>query len=1141
MTPTDQRPGPQRMAKHPPRGPQPHQRPAMFSPLSLADALGLPAPTLEQQDVIAAPFGPALVVAGAGAGKTETMAARVVYLVANGFAAPDEVLGLTFTRKAAQQLAARIRQRLARLAGAAMIRHADPTGELRTTITTSEPEVSTYHAYAGRLLGEHGLRLPLEPSARLLSQTELWQIAYRVVCNWEGDQEIERSPAAITELVLTLAGELDEHLVSVEDAATAHHELQQLILTLPPGPRQRGAGPSAGLRQVLDAQYQRSLLLPMVVQLREQLRKEGALDFGSQMSLAAQLADRHPEVGAAERGRVRAVLLDEYQDTGHSQRVLLSALFGRDGHPDLTVTAVGDPIQSIYGWRGASANNLNRFVTDFPQPGGAPAPRLELLTSWRNPVRALDVANAVSAPVRQRGVPVSTLRPKPGAADGDVRLALLGDVAEERRWLADRIAAEYAAALDLGQAPPSTAVLVRRNSDSAPIAEELRDRGLPVEVVGLGGLLDTPEVRDLVAMLRLMADPMAGSAAMRVLTGARWRIGAADIAVLWRRANELAIMARRGLTGTVEDTATLNQALLDAIPGESAEQAGIGDAIADPGPADRYSPEGARRIAMLGAEVRALRRRMGQPLTELVADVERTLRLGMEAEARGGGIGREHLDAFADVVAGYTTHPAASLTGFLAFLAAAEKIEKGLAPGEVAVDPTRVQILTMHSAKGLEWQVVAVPHLVEGVFPSSTASSTWLRDPAQLPAHLRGDKAEPGGAEPGAEDGVPVLDLATVTHRKDLEDALDRHKEAFKTRGLEEERRLLYVALTRTEHALYLSGHHWSDTGEKPRGPSAFLTELKALVEAHCGESAVQWAPDPEPGDENPLTATPRTASWPVDPLGARRVQVAEGAALVRAQLRRLHLPPDDPAVEEDPDGWAADVVALLAERDRLAADLVQVPLPRHLSVSNMVALAEDPDELALRLRRPVPFAPNPLARRGTAFHAWLERRFGATRLLDLDELPGAADTGASSDADLDLLQRKFLQSAWADRAPHEVEVPFEASIGDTVVRGRIDAVFRDPDGGWTVVDWKTGKVPDAEHRRAVAMQLAAYRVAWAELVGARGQPVPLEKVRAAFHYVRHNVTVAPADLPGAAELREFLEKAGRAAAPDTPPGGAGQ
>ncbi|CAA9276275.1 MAG: ATP-dependent DNA helicase SCO5184, partial [uncultured Corynebacteriales bacterium] len=189
-----------------------------------------------------------------------------------------------------------------------------------------------------------------------------------------------------------------------------------------------------------------------------------------------------------------------------------------------------------------------------------------------------------------------------------------------------------------------------------------------------------------------------------------------------------------------------------------------------------------------------------------------------------------------------------------------------------------------------------------------------------------------------------------------------------------------------------------------------------------------------------------------------------------------------------------------------------------HLAVTDLVALARDPLALARRVRRPVPTRPAPLARRGTAFHAWLEERYGGERLLDLDELPGAADEGAAPDGDLALLQERFLASAWAERAPEEVEVAFETVLGGVVVRGRIDAVFADPDGGWTVVDWKTGDPP--RDPSAASVQLAAYRLAWAELSG-----TPVGLVRAAFHYVRADRTVAPVDLLDAAGLHALVER----------------
>lgn len=1089
----------------------------LVSPAQIAEALGQFPPTAEQSAVISAPLEPVLVVAGAGAGKTETMAARVVWLVANGMVTPEQVLGLTFTRKAAQQLTTRIRQRLARLAGSALLRRIDPAGEIRDRLRAAEPEVGTYHSYAGRLLGEYGLLLPMEPSVRMLGETQLWQLAHRVVSSWDGELETDANPTTITEQVLALAGELGEHLVDPAQLEDAHVDLEHLLFTLPAGPRQR-AEPSKTLTGIIEKQERRVALLPLVRRLAEELRSEGALDPNSQMSFAAQLAQAHPEVGEAERRRFRAVMLDEYQDTGHAQRVLLSSLFGGPTS-SVALTAVGDPMQSIYGWRGASAANLPYFATDFPADA-VPARTLELLTSWRNPAEALQLANAIAEPLRHKGVTVSELRARPGVEPGNLRATLCDDVAAEREWLADHIAAQFAQARDAGRPAPTAAVLVRRNADSAPLAEVLRARGLPVEVVGLGGLLDEPEVRDVMSMLRLVADPLAGGAAMRVLTGARWRLGAADLAALARRTRELDSRGRADAGAAISDADDLHDALHSALPDDASDPAGLGDAIADPGPEDRYSEIGRQRIGELAKLLASLRERLGQPLTELVFEVERAVGVGLESLARrrgtaaAGGVGREHLDAFANIVADYASDPRATLTGLLSYLSAAESVEKGLTPGEVSVDPDRVQILTVHSAKGLEWEVVAVPHLVKGVFPSEGGSNSWLGDVTELPPQLRGDRVtEPGG------EGIPLLELEDVNNRKDLENAIDKHKKALAQRRLDEDRRLFYVAVTRTEQTLLLSGHHWPETG-KSRGPSPFLLEAREVLESGAGAGVVEhWADAPD-SDENPLAAQVRAEQWPADPLGARRPEVEEGAQLVLDALEESSsaVPEEIP----DPEGWGADVELLLAERESNRQRRYDVALPGSMSVSQVVALKADPDALAERLRRPVPYKPNPLARRGTAFHAWIERRFGATRLLDLDELPGASDAGAAPDADLEKLQAAFLASEWANRTPVEVETGFETIIGGVVLRGRMDAVFRDLDGGWTVIDWKTGAPPAGEQKSAVAMQLAVYRIAWAELSGS-----PLDKVRAAFHYVRGGRTVAPTHLPEGDELAALLASAG--------------
>ncbi|HZC09619.1 MAG TPA: ATP-dependent DNA helicase, partial [Mycobacterium sp.] len=892
-----------------------------------------------------------------------------------------------------------------------------------------------------------------------------------------------------------------------------HVELERLVHTLPAGRYQRDRGPSQWLLRMLATQAERAELVPLIDTLHRRMRAEKVMDFGAQMACAARLATAVPHVGEQLRARYRVVLLDEYQDTGYAQRILLSSLFGGGVDDELALTAVGDPIQSIYGWRGASATNLPRFTTDFPRPDGRPAPVLELRTSWRNPPRALHVANAVSADARRRSVAVRALRSRPDAAPGTVRCALLADVQAEREWVADHLHRRYQRAAGDGVAPPTAAVLVRRNADAAPMAAALRARGIPVEVVGLAGLLSVPEVADVVAMLRLVADPSAGAAAMRVLTGPRWRLAARDIAALWHRAVTLDGGQARRSGETAERIAE--------AAGPDADTAGLADAIADPGPAGDYSAAGYRRIAALAEELTMLRGHLGHPLPDLVAEVRRLL--GVDCEVRAalpaasGWAGTEQLDTFADVVGRYAeATTAASLGGLLAYLDAATVVENGLPPAQIVVAQNRVQVLTVHAAKGLEWQVVAVPHLSTGVFPSTAQPRTWLTDAADLPPLLRGDRASAG------VHGVPVLDTSDVTDRKQLSDKIFTHRRQLEQRRLDEERRLLYVAITRAEDTLLVSGHHWGATGIKPRGPSDFLNELKDIVDrsADAGEACgviEQWAPTPADGERNPLRDSVHEAMWPVDPLDGRGADVERGAALVAAAMSS-----DAPArpLDADTEGWAADVDALLNERARTARPPAQT-LPSQLSVSSLVDLAREPEHAVQRLMRRLPTRPDPHALLGSAFHEWVQRFYGAERLFDLGDLPGAADTDtAQHDADeLATLQTAFLASPWAARTPVDVEVPFEMAIDGTVVRGRIDAVFADPDGGATVVDWKTGEPPQGpKATRQAAIQLGVYRLAWAAL---RGCPESL--VRTAFHYVRPGVTVVPDVLPEPDELAALL------------------
>ena len=1180
------------------------------SAAELARLLQLPPPTTEQTAVIEAPLAPALVVAGAGSGKTETMAARVLYLVANGMVAPEQILGLTFTRKAASGLAARIRRRLRTLAAAELIgirgQEVVPGpdgagGDNRrgaANLGGGEPEVCTYHSFGGRLIGEFGPLTGMEPASRVLSATGSWQLARRVVARWDGDLDTDLGPDQVTERLLAMSGSLADHLIGPQLLADEIESVLAVLRGAPPSATQRGAMHS-GLAPAVKRLQDRAWILPLVDAFTQAKRQAGVVDYADQMQVAAALAADHPQIGATLRQRYVVVLLDEYQDTGHAQRVILRALFGAgddapvvSGHP---VTAVGDPVQSIYSWRGASASNLPRFPTDFPCRDGAPAATLTLSTSFRNATSVLSVANHVSAPIRAENTQVPELQARPGAVAGEIGYGLFETVAAEEEWLARRIADQWRAAgwqpagmavtrltpppvvADLavpttadvvpptgvmvtGQAPhggsapagegaaatipvvpPSTAVLLRRRRDMEPMAMALRAVGLPVEVVGLGGLLSEPEVADLLALLQVLVDPTAGPAAVRLLTGARWQLGMADLAALSARAAELA-PRRAGVSGRSAGSrsdsaneadsvstarpaadpgrAAVQDALAEAGSGEEVDSASLIDAISDPGPAERYSRDGAARLRRLRAELSRLRSRLSLPLSDLIAELERTTGLDVEVRTHSPA-GRAHLDAFADVVADLAATGAgpAELVDYL--LTAAER-EDGLTPGEVSLSAGCVQILTVHAAKGLEWEIVAVPQLSQSIFPGSRGM-TWLSDAAQLPPAVRGDAAD-----------LPQLRLPVGGDQKDMVAALAAHTDDLKAAQAVEERRLLYVAVTRTERVLLASGHQWGRNGSTPHGPSEFLQDVRSA--AGPGRLPDEWAESPPSGQLNPLTAAPRSALWPPDALGDRRPDIRRGADLVLAALADRAVSPAGSSTGRgtagspsggDRYGWSADVAALLAERNRLRSTSVEVALPANLSATAMVALADDPAGLARRIRRPVPHAPTVTARRGTAFHAWLERYFTGSALLEIADLPGAHDSGRRPDAEVEALTAAFERSVWARRVPFEIELPFTMTIAGQPVKGRVDAVFRDDDGGFTVVDWKTGRPPRPERLAAATVQLAVYRAAVADMYG-----VPLSCVRAAFVFVASGQTLAPADLLDAEGLAKLLRDATGALAP---------
>src|SRR6478672_13561167 len=708
-----------------------------FSPGELSALLGEKnTPTPEQSAIISSPLAPRLVIAGAGSGKTATMADRVVWLVANGWVTPEEVLGVTFTRKAAGELASRIRSKLLALqrlaakdAGGGMF----PEGLLSSDAL--EPKVSTYHSFASGIVSDYGLGLGVERDVVLLGGAQAWQLASEVVEAYDGEyQHFRAAKSTLVKAVIQLAGECAEHLQEPEDVEAWLMARLSEFESLPYLADKKKSTPKAAL-DLGGMLRTRASVADMVGRYAAAKRARGALDFGDLVALAAKVAQDVPLAAQMERQRYKVVLLDEFQDTSYAQLVLFSRLFG-GGH---AVTAVGDPNQSIYGFRGASAGQLFHFVREFPmrtgaaeeEGGWAPAPTSYLTTAWRNGRSILAAANVMSqslgraaasngpAGSRTPAAEVPPLRPSPHAVDGTVVLGRFASDVEEAAALADDVLRYRLTDFELnpdGTAePPALAVLCRRRAQMEPVRRQFEARGSPYEIVGLGGLLDTPEIVDLVATLRVLADPGRSDALMRLLAGARWRIGPADLMAFRDWSSFLARRRGRPGNGTDADpgTETDTDTAETVIEGDLTDAASLVEALDWlPRPdwtsahGRRLSPEAQDRLQRLSAELRQLRSFMGDDLSTLLGEVERAMLLDIEVAARPGisiHQARRNLDAFQDAAAGFLhTSQRVDVLAFLAWLEAAAAEENGLDAAAPEVNHEAVQLLTVHASKGLE-------------------------------------------------------------------------------------------------------------------------------------------------------------------------------------------------------------------------------------------------------------------------------------------------------------------------------------------------------------------------------------------------------------------------------------------------------
>ncbi|HZD18028.1 MAG TPA: ATP-dependent DNA helicase [Actinomycetota bacterium] len=986
-------------------------------------------PTAGQWRAISWPLEPYVLIAGAGSGKTSVMAARVIWLALRAIGAtgregvwPGNVLCLTFTNKATENLVARIRRALTVLEL--------PDGE--------EPEVTNYHGFAQQILDRYGMLEGIEPDQRVLTPAQRVELCGRVLDLMPFEHVTTQWQPTIVGNILELADQGQNHLVEPDDIVRFNERrLEELAAH-----RSDRAYRSA----------QERIELAKAAKLFHRLKRDlGVIDFGDQIGLANRIVQRHPEVGAELRARFAAVLLDEYQDTNVAQARLLEGVFG-SGHP---VTAVGDPDQNIYAWRGASLFNLFEFPERFRRTDGRPAARLPLYTNFRSGRRILAAADALMAsmPPSQRPDPDKRLDPWAPNGEGEVVIERLRDEVVEADAIAERIHRLR------GDGHPwrGIAVLCRTSRLFPSLQRAFERRHIPVEIVGLAGLLKVPEVVEVLAYARAVASPSESVALGRILLGPRYRVGFRDLA-------RVAAWAK-GKTYALRDE---DEDLSEDVPFL------VGEALEHLDEVVGLSDEGRERLDGFRDELALLRAEARRPVPEFLAEVIRRIGLLTELDAALDAdlarSRRRNLAAFLDEV-----HAFSPLEGQLTlqrFLDYVDVVERGERDEWSPAQPSEadsVKVMTIHAAKGLEFDTVFVPGLAEHQFPNDRIQHNPAERGRSLDFELRGD--------------------AELLPR--YRGVLKTFKDELKAQEVIEERRTCYVAMTRARRLVVVSGAHWYGETQRPHGPGAFLQELSTWG---LEEALATVTPGPDVDEENPLAGYREelVRDWPgparpneADALfteGWRRV-AAEAAELGGVPERLLAALSAD---ERETYGATATARRTLA-RHLVAEEAMVDPgpaPPSSIGVGRLIDYGRCPKLFFWSSVRPLPRFPGPSARIGSEIHRWIELRSrGQATLLEAEEeRPDlTVEELAGAPGKLDDLRRSFLGSRFADMVPLYAERPFLLPLEGVTVTGRIDAIFGAEDGPWEVVDYKTGRRPPPDDPLARA-QLDLYGLACVEV-----------------------------------------------------------
>ncbi|HSJ29751.1 MAG TPA: ATP-dependent DNA helicase, partial [Acidimicrobiia bacterium] len=691
--------------------------------------------------------------------------------------------------------------------------------------------------------------------------------------------------------------------------------------------------------------------------------------------------------------------------------------------------------------RGASLQNFADFGVHFPN-GDETAPTLPLTTNRRSGPAILTVANRIRQQLHADPDPLVAVE---GSPNGEVITAWLGTAAEEAAWIASELERQH----ESGVPWRACAVLFRKNKDMQMVHDALSQRDIPFEVANLGGLLSVPEVADLVAWLGVLARAEDTVALARLLTGSRFRLGLADLARLsdWVRTR------RDEIDDDIEGLP--DYTLLEALDHL--------DEIGDLRPAARAA------LDQFHAEHRRfLTAAQGLSLVELCRTILDGTGAWQDVEAMTDAAGlsaRLNLFRFLDLAESWSPlEGRPSLPAFTRYLDLMRDNPREELDTARLSDADAVTLITVHRAKGLEWDVVFLPATYRGNFPSQYRGGDPYTSAEILPFEYRLDR-----------DTLPPIDEDTdEAERRDL----------LRRRHLDAEWRLAYVAVTRARRRLVVSGAWWYGHPMPLRSPTQ-PSELFELVR----ESSHHTHDVPEP-PPRPSRSAYRAEGPPPDP------SFDGGWA---AALRQALTDPDSPRRHAENGLLESYDAAVLANQERLFALPDPPPAEKdptvYTSATGLVTYATCPLRYRWSFVDPLPRRSADAARRGTEVHRRIElHNLGVVPLDELHEasydLAPEGDAAGTGDP-----FAVFEQSRYAGERPLLTEAAFDLQRPHGRIRGRIDAVYGTPDH-WEVVDFKSGRDRDDGPN---LVQLQTYALAATDT---RLGPPPPEDMTVSFVYL---------------------------------------